>query len=41
MRFRIEAEAGTLQIDSSPGQGTCIHMTLPKSSRLDAASAGA
>ena len=41
MRFRIEAEAGTLQIDSSPGQGTCIHMTLPMSSRLDAAPAAA
>lgn len=29
MRFRIEAEAGELQVHSAPGQGTTIHARLP------------
>jgi signal transduction histidine kinase len=31
MRFRVEAEGGTLQIISTPGQGTHLRATLPKS----------
>jgi signal transduction histidine kinase len=29
MRFRVEAEGGRLVVSSSPGQGTCLTMTLP------------
>ncbi len=29
MRYRVEAEGGRLQIDSAPGQGTCLHAVLP------------
>lgn len=31
MRFRVEAEGGTLHISSAPGQGTNIRATLPSS----------
>ncbi|HJV96340.1 MAG TPA: ATP-binding protein, partial [Albitalea sp.] len=31
MRFRVEAEGGTLAVVSAPGQGTLIQMTLPQS----------
>ena len=31
MRFRIEAERGTLQVASAPGKGTTIEATLPES----------
>lgn len=30
MRFRVEAEGGTLRLTSAPGQGTCIHARLPE-----------
>jgi signal transduction histidine kinase len=33
MRFRVEAEGGTLQVDSALGRGSCIRMTLPPSAR--------
>jgi signal transduction histidine kinase len=33
MRFRVEAEGGTLQVDSAAGQGSCIRMTLPPGAR--------
>ena len=31
MRFRVEAEGGTLSVVSAPGQGTRVHVTLPQS----------
>ncbi len=31
MRFRVEAEGGSLQITSAPGKGTHIRATLPPS----------
>lgn len=34
MRFRVEAEAGTLEIVSSPGQGTLLRAKLPESAVL-------
>lgn len=30
MRFRIESEGGTLRLVAAPGQGTQLHVTLPK-----------
>ncbi len=32
MRFKVEAEGGTLALTSAPGQGTLIQVTLPESS---------
>jgi len=32
MRYRVEAEGGSLNLVSSPGQGTLIQVTLPESS---------
>ena len=29
MRFRVEAESGSLTLRSAPGQGTLIRVTLP------------
>jgi signal transduction histidine kinase len=29
MRFRVEAEGGTLALRSAPGQGTLIQVSLP------------
>jgi signal transduction histidine kinase len=29
MRYRVEAEGGSMQIRSAPGQGTVIEATLP------------
>jgi len=29
MRYRVEAEGGTMQLVSSPGAGTLIEATLP------------
>jgi signal transduction histidine kinase len=31
MRFRIEAEGGTMSLISAPGRGTCIDVSLPES----------
>ena len=31
MRFRVQAEGGSMSVDSAPGQGTLIRMTLPES----------
>lgn len=31
MRFRVEAEGGTLRVESAPGRGTCLTVTLPES----------
>jgi signal transduction histidine kinase len=31
MRFRVEAEGGTLALVSAPGQGTLIQVKLPES----------
>ena len=31
MRFRVEAEGGMLSVDSAPGRGTCLQVTLPES----------
>ena len=31
MRFRVEAEGGTLSVVSAPGQGTRLQVTLPES----------
>lgn len=31
MRFRVEAEGGTLALQSAPGQGTVVRVTLPAS----------
>jgi signal transduction histidine kinase len=33
MRFRVEAEGGTLTVTSDVGQGTLIHVRLPQSTR--------
>jgi signal transduction histidine kinase len=33
MRFRVEAEGGTLNVVSTPGQGTQLTVTLPESGR--------
>jgi signal transduction histidine kinase len=33
MRFRVEAEGGTLNVVSAPGQGTQLTVTLPESAR--------
>jgi signal transduction histidine kinase len=30
MRFRVEAEGGTLTVVSSPGRGTCLQVALPE-----------
>jgi signal transduction histidine kinase len=30
MRFRVEAEGGTIALQSAPGQGTCVQAWLPK-----------
>jgi len=32
MRYRVEAEGGTLKLSSAPGRGTSIEVTLPESS---------
>jgi signal transduction histidine kinase len=29
MRYRVEADGGTMRLESSPGQGTLIEATLP------------
>jgi signal transduction histidine kinase len=29
MRYRVEAEHGTLAVDAAPGRGTTIRVTLP------------
>jgi signal transduction histidine kinase len=29
MRFRVEAQGGTLKVTSAPGRGTEIHVRLP------------
>jgi len=31
MRYRVEAEGGTMQLQSKPGEGTLIQVTLPQS----------
>jgi len=31
MRYRVEAEGGTLAVVSSPGQGTLLQVSLPES----------
>lgn len=36
MRFRVEAEGGVLTLNSAPGLGTRIHVTLPESKVLAA-----
>ena len=33
MRYRVEAEHGTLAVTSAPGQGTQVHMRLPLATR--------
>jgi signal transduction histidine kinase len=33
MRFRVEAEMGTLAMAAAPGQGTLIRVNLPQSGR--------
>ena len=30
MRFRVEAEGGTIELQSTPGQGTCVQARLPQ-----------
>jgi signal transduction histidine kinase len=39
MRFRVEAEGGTLQILSAPGKGAHLRATLPKSVAVDVTAA--
>jgi signal transduction histidine kinase len=31
MRFRVEAEGGTMAVESAPGQGATVRVTLPES----------
>lgn len=33
MRYRIEAEGGTMAVESGPGRGTALHATLPVAGR--------
>jgi len=40
MRYRVEAEGGTLALVSAPGQGTQIRVTLPESAAESAPEAG-
>jgi signal transduction histidine kinase len=40
MRFRVEAEGGSMVVVSTPGKGTQIRVSLPPSVPLDAAPAG-
>jgi signal transduction histidine kinase len=37
MRFRVEAEGGTLELASKPGHGTCIKARLPAATTTVAA----
>jgi signal transduction histidine kinase len=37
MRYRVEAEGGRLEIDSAPGQGTCVAAMLPRSTKTEPA----
>ena len=37
MRFRVEAEGGTLSVVSAPGRGTCLQVRLPESAAAAAA----
>jgi len=30
MRYRVEAEGGSLRVDSAPGHGTCVRAVLPR-----------
>jgi signal transduction histidine kinase len=39
MRYRVEAEGGTLALQSSPGQGTLIQVSLPESALAEAMAA--
>ncbi|MEO8310338.1 MAG: CHASE3 domain-containing protein [Caldimonas sp.] len=40
MRYRVEAEGGTMRLSSEPGQGTLIEATLPPQSKRAANDAG-
>jgi signal transduction histidine kinase len=40
MRYRVEAEGGTMELASSPGAGTLIEATLPAPRAGDPAAAG-
>jgi signal transduction histidine kinase len=33
MRFRVEAEGGTIALQSAPGKGTCVQVRLPQAAR--------
>jgi signal transduction histidine kinase len=35
MRYRVEADGGTMRLDSAPGRGTVIEATLPPAARAD------
>ena len=41
MRYRVEAEGGTLSVVSAPGRGTCVRVSLPESGALPVAGARA
>ncbi|HOA24416.1 MAG: PAS domain S-box protein [Chloroflexi bacterium] len=41
MRERVEGVGGTLEIESAPGEGTCVRARLPAQPRLESAPAGA
>jgi signal transduction histidine kinase len=40
MRYRVEADGGTMRLESSPGQGTLIEATLPPASATPPADGG-
>jgi signal transduction histidine kinase len=39
MRYRVEAEGGTMAVVSAPGRGTQIHVALPVSPAAETAAA--
>jgi len=39
MRYRVEAEQGTLTVASAPGRGTLIRMTLPQAGQASTVAA--
>jgi signal transduction histidine kinase len=41
LRERLQQHGGTLKIETRPGEGFCLHLTLPASAAAAAACEGA